>query len=79
MIFGVLGVGTGVGTGSFASRMFGAGKNMEGTQDGGTGVLSVTVFRIEGSPDGPTGFKHSHIFYNILLDRKRIRSAKKIG
>ncbi len=43
MIFGALGVGTGVGAGSFASRMFGAGKDQNAHKTAGQ-VLFLSVF-----------------------------------
>jgi len=43
MIFGALGVGTGVGAGSFASRMFGAGKDKNAHKTAGQ-VLSLSLF-----------------------------------
>ena len=43
MIFGALGVGTGVGAGSFSSRMFGAGKDTKAHQTAGQ-VIFLSIF-----------------------------------
>lgn len=39
MLFGAIGVGTGVGAGSFAARMFGAGKDMKAAQTAGQVII----------------------------------------
>jgi putative MATE family efflux protein len=39
IMFGAIGVGTGVGAGSFAARMFGAGQHAKASQTAGQGVL----------------------------------------
>jgi Na+-driven multidrug efflux pump len=44
IIFGAIGVGTGVGAGSFAARMFGAGQYGKARQAAGQGMLLSVVF-----------------------------------
>ncbi|MGZ6275395.1 MAG: MATE family efflux transporter [Syntrophales bacterium] len=44
IIFGAIGVGTGVGAGSFAARMFGAGQYGKARQAAGQGLLLSVVF-----------------------------------
>ncbi|MGO9137450.1 MAG: MATE family efflux transporter [Syntrophales bacterium] len=44
IIFGAIGVGTGVGAGSFAARMFGAGQYRKARQAAGQGMLLSAVF-----------------------------------
>ncbi|MGZ3597949.1 MAG: MATE family efflux transporter, partial [Syntrophales bacterium] len=44
IIFGAIGVGTGVGAGSFAARMFGAGQHGKARQAAGQGLLLSVVF-----------------------------------
>ena len=39
MLFGAIGIGTGVGAGSFASRMFGAGKDVKAAQTAGQVII----------------------------------------
>jgi len=39
LIFGAVGVGTGLGAGSYASRMFGAGENLKARQTGGQALF----------------------------------------
>lgn len=39
MVFGAIGVGTGVGAGSFAARMFGAGENLKAKQTAGQIII----------------------------------------
>lgn len=44
MIFGAIGVGTGVGAGSFAARMFGAGKDIKAEQTAGQVIILSLTF-----------------------------------
>ena len=44
MIFGAIGVGTGVGAGSFAARMFGAGKDVKARQTAGQVIILSVIF-----------------------------------
>ncbi|MEI8172828.1 MAG: MATE family efflux transporter [Deltaproteobacteria bacterium] len=44
MIFGAIGVGTGVGAGSFAARMFGAGKDVKAEQTAGQVIILSLTF-----------------------------------
>lgn len=44
MIFGAIGVGTGVGAGSFAARMFGAGKDAKAEQTAGQVIILSLAF-----------------------------------
>jgi putative MATE family efflux protein len=44
MIFGAIGVGTGVGAGSFAARMFGAGKDVKAEQTAGQVIILSLAF-----------------------------------
>ena len=44
MIFGAIGVGTGVGAGSFAARMFGAGKDVKAEQTSGQVIILSLTF-----------------------------------
>ncbi|MCX5854669.1 MAG: MATE family efflux transporter, partial [Deltaproteobacteria bacterium] len=44
MIFGAIGVGTGVGAGSFAARMFGAGKAVKAEQTSGQVIILSLTF-----------------------------------
>ncbi|MBE9546130.1 MAG: MATE family efflux transporter [Proteobacteria bacterium] len=46
MIFGAIGMGTGVGAGSFASRMFGAGKYLKARQTAGQAIFLSLFFGI---------------------------------
>ena len=46
MIFGAIGMGTGVGAGSFASRMFGAGKLLKAHQTAGQAIFLSLFFGI---------------------------------
>jgi putative MATE family efflux protein len=39
MLFGAIGIGTGVGAGSFAARMFGAGKDLKASQTAGQVII----------------------------------------
>jgi len=43
MIFGAIGVGTGVGAGSFAARMFGAGQHEKAQQTAASFLLSIAL------------------------------------
>ena len=44
MIFGAIGVGTGLGAGSFAARMFGAGKDVRARQTAGQVIILSVIF-----------------------------------
>jgi putative MATE family efflux protein len=46
MIFGAIGVGTGVGAGSFAARMFGAGKDVKAEQTSGQVIILSLAFGV---------------------------------